>query len=213
MSRIPVQGGRSVDRSIDYDDWSSYGPTMALRSCDSAPVGPTVRPVGGGDLPALLAHVARCSPDALYRRYHGPAGPWLRDELARVVASAGGRRSWVAEAAGEIRGTATLAPGRDGTVEVAFLVEDGWSRRGVATSLFEALRCEAGRTGAPQITAMVQADNTAAVRFLRHVAPSARVRYAGGSELEVTVPVPRVTAAAERPATAGPRPAVHTTAA
>ena len=157
----------------------------------------TVRPARGDDLGALHALVERCSPDTLYRRFHGAGPAPARRELGRIAAPHDAHRSVVAVApSGEVRGTATLAWGRDGTVEAAFLVEDAWFRRGVGRALYAALAAEARRARVRTVTATVQADNERAVRFLLAVAPGARSRFVGGAELAVTIPVPAAAPAA-----------------
>jgi GNAT superfamily N-acetyltransferase len=149
------------------------------------------------DVDGLTALVERCSDDALYRRFHGAAGPYVRRELERVASPTRLHRSWVAVADGAIRGTATLAWRRSGQTDIAVLVEDAWFRRGIGRSLLHRLAAEARRLGVDVLTATVQADNERAVRFIRGVAPEATVRFAGGAELDVRIPV-RPLGAAER---------------
>jgi GNAT superfamily N-acetyltransferase len=154
------------------------------------PVSLSVRPSGPGDLERLDAFVDRCSPATLYRRFHGAGERPARREMARVAAPSATHRSWVAlSPGGDIRGVATLAWGRDCSVEAAFMVEDDWARRGVGRALFAALVDESRRAGLHTLRAMVQADNERAVRFLLAVVPGARSRYAGDAEIEVTLPV------------------------
>jgi GNAT superfamily N-acetyltransferase len=150
-----------------------------------------VRPATPDDRDGLAAFVDRCSAETLYRRFHGAAGTGLlRHELDRVAHPNRAHRSWVAVSCfGQIRGTATLAWGRTGTVEAAFLVEDAWARRGVGRLLWAAVAAEARRAGLTTVLATVQADNDRAVRFLRGVAPGARSRFVGGAEVEVTIPI------------------------
>jgi GNAT superfamily N-acetyltransferase len=182
------------DRSIDYDDWSSYGRSMEPRPASAPPVSPPaggarVRKARPSDLPRLLAFADRCSDATLYRRFHGAAGPPVRRELGRVAAPTATHRSWVAvDTGGDVHGTATLAWGRSGTVEAAFLVEDGWFRRGIGRALFAALAAEARRAGVATVMATIQADNDRALRFLLAMAPSARRAFVEG-EVEVAVPV------------------------
>src|ERR687891_116104 len=76
------------------------------------------------DLESLRAFVHRCSPETLYRRFHGAGGRAIERELGRVASSTVDHRSWVALADGEVRGTATLARSRTGASEMAVLVED-----------------------------------------------------------------------------------------
>ena len=149
------------------------------------------------DLDALRSFVERCSPETLYRRFHGAARRAMQTELGRIARSADDHRSWVAVAADEVRGTATLATSsRTGATEMALLVEDAWFRRGVGRALVERLRAHARQAGVDAITAWVQADNERALRFIRAVAPEASIRFAGGAELEVRIPIAPAAAAA-----------------
>jgi ribosomal protein S18 acetylase RimI-like enzyme len=72
---------------------------------------------------------------------------------------------------------------------MALLVEDRWFRRGIGRILVGALIAHAGRSGVGMVTARVQADNERAVRFMRAVAPNASIRFVGGAEVEVLIPV------------------------
>jgi GNAT superfamily N-acetyltransferase len=186
------------DRSIDYDDRSSYVPDVDTLPVSIRPPwstgGVTIRCAQPADLAALEHLVDRCSDTALYRRFHGAAGPYVRREIARIAAPTPTHRSWVAADPGGVHGTATLAWGRSGTVEAAFLVEDAWRRRGIGSGLFAAVVHEARAAGVPTVAATVQADNEPALRFLRAVAPGARLRFAGGGEVDVELPVPPLAA-------------------
>lgn len=157
----------------------------ALPTTTAAPV---VRGAGPGDLDALVALLERCSDGTVRRRFHGAAPRPIRRELDRIAHPTDEHRSWVALAGGDVRGTATLAWGRDGAVEAAFLVEDAWFRRGVGRALFAALAAEARRAGVTAVVATVQSDNERAARFLRAMAPGAGYTLSG-PELAVTIPV------------------------
>jgi N-acetylglutamate synthase-like GNAT family acetyltransferase len=191
-----MQSSSYVDRSIDYDDWSSYDAHMTTGTS------PDTRTIPGGaafevqvrrarptDLPQLQALADRCSFETLYRRFHGSGPSTIHRELERVASPTPQHRSWVAAEGEFIRGAATLAFGRDGSAEAAFLVEDAWFRRGLGRRLFGAMATEAAHIPVDTIVAWVQPDNVAARRFLRAVAPSARTRFAGMGELEMLVPV------------------------
>jgi GNAT superfamily N-acetyltransferase len=161
----------------------TYRPGVGIPSIE-------VRLSGPSDLAQLEALVERCSFETTYRRFHGAVGHVVAHELDRIAHPSPDHRSWVALAEGAIRGTATLAWGRDGSTEAAFLVEDDWFRRGIGRALFDALGREAIAAGVPAVTAWVQADNERARRFFRSVAPGARTAFTGGGELEIVVPVP-----------------------
>jgi ribosomal protein S18 acetylase RimI-like enzyme len=165
------------DRSIDYDDWSSYVRFMLLRASRA------------GDLERLRAFIARCSPETLYRRFHGTGPQAIERELTRIAAPADNHRSWVVVDGGEVRGTASLARSRSGATEMALLVEDRWFRRGIGRALVGELTAHAEFAGLETITAWIQADNERAVRFIRAVAPRASIRFVGGAQFEVQIPV------------------------
>jgi GNAT superfamily N-acetyltransferase len=157
------------------------------------------------DLSALRAFVSRCSPETLYRRFHGAAPRAIERELGRIASPVDDHRSWVAVAGGEVRGSATLATSsRSGATEMALLVEDGWFRRGVGRALIGQLRAHAAWAGVDAVTAWVQADNERALRFIRSVAPEASIRFVGGAELEVRIPIALHESAAS-PSPAQPR--------
>jgi ribosomal protein S18 acetylase RimI-like enzyme len=145
-----------------------------------------------GDLEALRAFIARCSPETLYRRFHGTGPRAIDRELTRIATPADDHRSWVVVDGGEVRGTASLARSGSGATEMAILVEDRWFRRGIGRALIGALTAHAERDGLDIITASIQADNERAVRFIRAVAPRASIRFVGGAELEVELPVAAV---------------------
>lgn len=160
---------------------------------DETTTGTWVRAARSDDLPQLTALVDRCTPETLYRRFHGATGAPMRHELERIAAPGPRHRSWVAVGCdGAIRGTATLAwsarAGAEEHPEVAVLVEDAWFRRGLGRALVTRLTGHARRSGAEVVVARVQGDNMRAVRFLRAVAPGARMAFDGG-ELAITVPV------------------------
>jgi ribosomal protein S18 acetylase RimI-like enzyme len=141
------------------------------------------------DVESLRAFIDRCSPETLYRRFHGSGPQAIERELTRIASPADNHRSWVVVAGGEVRGTATLARSRSGATEMAVLVEDRWVRRGIGRALLGELTAHAELTGLDTISAWVQADNERAVRFIRAVAPRASIRFVGGAELEVRIPV------------------------
>jgi GNAT superfamily N-acetyltransferase len=148
-----------------------------------------VRPARPTDLEALEALLERCSDETRYRRFHGAIGSAVSRELWRVAHPSRCHRSWVAVADGEVRGTATLAWGRGGDPEAAFLVEDAWFRRGLGRALFTAVADEAGRRGVDRVDARILADNHPVRQFLRSMAPHADTQFEGGGELVVHIPV------------------------
>jgi N-acetylglutamate synthase-like GNAT family acetyltransferase len=150
-----------------------------------------LRPARADDLPRLGELLERCSPETLYRRFHGTTHEPMWREIERVAASDAPdrHRSWVAVGCdGAVRGTGTLAWRDDHTPEIALLVEDAWFRRGIGRGLVDQLAGDARRSGAEVVLAWVQGDNLRAVKFLRAVAPDARIAFDSG-ELAITMPV------------------------
>jgi RimJ/RimL family protein N-acetyltransferase len=171
---------------------SIQGTTIALT---------VVRPARADDREALAAMTERASNDTLWRRFHGAGRRVVERELDRIAHPTDAHRSWVALSPdGAIHGTATLARGRDGTVEAAFLVEDTWFRRGIGRTLFAAIALDARRSGVHEVVARVQADNERAIRFLRCLRADSRATFVGDGEVEVVVPVPRAEPAVTRSA-------------
>jgi N-acetylglutamate synthase-like GNAT family acetyltransferase len=165
------------------------------------PAGITVRAARPSDLPALHSLLDRCSRETLYRRFHGVVGRSVRREVARIATPTATHRSWVAvDRHGAVRGTATLAWARDGEVEVAFLVEDGFRRRGIGRALVAAAGREAAARGVDEVLAHIQGDNATAARFVRAVVPDASLRFRDGMTVG-TLPVaaPRATDAGAPP--------------
>lgn len=155
----------------------------------ASPASVVVRATGPADLSGLTALVERCSPETLNRRFHGATGRPLARELLRVAAPSDRHRSWVAlSGEGAVRGTASLAWGRDGQAEIAVLVEDAWFRRGVGRRLVHRLAAAAAQAGESCVVAWVQADNERALRFLRAVAPGVHPAFSDG-EVVVRIPV------------------------
>jgi GNAT superfamily N-acetyltransferase len=161
--------------------------TEAQRSRDTV----RVRPARSDDLPELAALIERCSPETLYRRFHGAAHEPVRREVERVAEPSARHRSWVAVGSGgAVHGIGTLAWTPDGRPEVAVLVEDAWFRQGIGRALLGRAADEARRCGFASVSAWIQADNLRAVRFVRAVAPGVRLAFDSG-ELAVSVPVGR----------------------
>ena len=174
----------------------------------TAPAGISVRPARPSDLPALRDLFDRCSPETLYKRFHGVAGLTTRREMDRIASPTPTHRSWVAVGPdGAVHGTATLAWGRAGEVEVAFLVEDGHRRRGIGRALVAAAGREAAARGVPEVRAVIQGDNVGASRFLRAVVPDVSLRFADGMTVGSIPVAPRpATPSTLRPGRAGLRP-------
>jgi GNAT superfamily N-acetyltransferase len=129
------------------------------------------------DSEALLAMVGRCSPTALYRRFHG-----ITDGVSyaqQVLADAGCRDSFAAWSGDDCVGLGNLHV-CDDTAEIGVLVEDGWHRRGVGTALAVALVRRARERRSHFLRAEVLAENRFALPVLARFGPT-RISLAHGS--------------------------------
>ena len=125
-----------------------------------------VRRATAADLEPVLAMLGRCSRETLYRRFHGVTdGTAYARQLLTAPAGHHTLGAWHGEACVAI---ATLAEGR-GRWDVGVLVEDGWQRRGVGTSLLERLVGIARRLGIEVLDADVLAESPHVLRSLARI--------------------------------------------
>jgi len=61
-----------------------------------------------GDLDALRAFIARCSPETLYRRFHGTGPRAIDRELTRIASPADDHQSWVVVDGGDMVGVLSI---------------------------------------------------------------------------------------------------------
>lgn len=146
-----------------------------------------IRPSGPDDTDAIRAMHSRLSPRSLYLRYFSvvtePNEAQLRvftdvDHVDRVglVALSGG--DVIAAGTYYRNGPADTAAGE--TAEVAFLVEDGQQRRGLASILLEHLAAAAQERGIRRFTAEVLADNTSMLRVFADAGYTVSREYDSG---------------------------------
>ncbi len=160
--------------------------------------GVTVRRARRSDEAGLLALYERVSPESRYRRFHGvPGARIVRLEAHRVTHGGDGTQAWLAVAPdGTVIGCVSMVPGRDGAHEIAVLVDDAWTGRGIAGRLVDEALAQAARAGVGTVVAWVQGDNAAAVHLFRS-RPGARARFEDG-EIKVDIAVVPAPTAARR---------------
>lgn len=154
--------------------------------------GITYRPIEPDDAEALARLLTRLSPTSIYRRFFQASvkpSPTTLRFLATVDHH--DREAVVAEVDGEIVGVARYDRiARNGSYEVAVLVEDAWQRHGIARSLLAELSRRARREGIDEFTAVVLAENEPVRRLIRTLSPAAHFQGAG-AEREAVIPLVR----------------------
>lgn len=134
--------------------------------------GVSIRPIETTDAVELSAFYARLSPESRRTRFLGMA-PGITDVQAERFAAADGRSraGFVAvlhEAGprdGEIVGHACAEPAEEGTVEMAFAVDDRLQRKGVGRRLLREVVAWARRRGVERLTATMLVGNEAMRRL------------------------------------------------
>lgn len=153
-------------------------PRVFLAS-DGRPV--LVRRIRWSDVPAVGAMLERCSKESLARRFATPL-PRIPDALVRrlVQVDGDGIDGLVAIVRGTIVGLGHAGRMRDGTtMEIAVIVEDGYRRLGIGRLLTTQTIGLAARRGATSVVAVINADNSAALRLAHDSLPGARRRSEG----------------------------------
>ncbi|MBI1845657.1 MAG: GNAT family N-acetyltransferase [Candidatus Rokubacteria bacterium] len=152
-----------------------------------------VRPIRPDDAGQLVALYGRLSRHTAYQRFF-TVMKRLPPDWAALLATVDYQRrlALVAEHHGEVVSVARWEPTeRDDTVEVAFVVQDGWQNRGLGTRLFLDLLAAARARGHARFVAYVLGDNTRMLDLIRrftHV--EQRLVESGVVEVLFTLPTP-----------------------
>jgi acetate---CoA ligase (ADP-forming) len=163
-----------------------------------------IRPVIAGDRPAIEAFLKGLSQESIGFRFFGAANlDWVAgwsvdvDYLDRyaLVAVSGPEHRIVAHAA-YVR-TSGEHPTADGRAEVAFLVDDGWQGKGIATIMLAHLAAAAREHGIETFTAEVLPHNHRMIEVFRDSGFPVELR-SGGEVLEITLPTSLSAPALER---------------
>lgn len=142
-------------------------PQVAARIARPAGEDLTVRRATPEDKPAALAMHARCSPESLRRRYHGPVKDADR-YLDHLLDPRHGQTLAVETADGRLVALAHLMWDDEGA-EIALLVEDAWQRRGLGVDLVRRMAALALDAGVRTVYAVTTASNTGLVSTMRRL--------------------------------------------
>jgi GNAT superfamily N-acetyltransferase len=103
-----------------------------------------VRPVTDGDLLELTDMFARCSPQTIYRRFHGYVRAFPEPYFTDALKGDPRHFALVAETSTRIVALASSVTLDDGTCEIGILVEDDYQRQRIGSRLLETLLAQAG---------------------------------------------------------------------
>jgi GNAT superfamily N-acetyltransferase len=131
-----------------------------------------IRPVRPDDAAALDALIARCSLDTRYRRFFAPVRGMPIEYREGVLAGDPDRHDAliVQQPTGEIIALASLVAAPAGA-ELGILVEDGWQRQGLGTTLVHELVDRARQRGVRRLRATVLPSSSRLVRWLGGTVP------------------------------------------
>jgi len=160
-----------------------------------------IRPIQPDDAPRLQELHSRLSRQTAYQRFFSIVKR-LPSDWARVLANVDyhQRLALVAEGrAGtglELIGVGRYEPtGEKGTVEVAFVVQDGWQNRGLGTILFNDILRAAAERSLRRFCAYVLADNQRMLDLItRFTRVESRKTDQGVTEIVFTLSPERATA-------------------
>ena len=117
-----------------------------------------VRRAEPGDRPALEAMFGRCTPQTIYRRFHGQVKAFPRAYLAEALAGVPGHFALVAGDGPRVVALASLRladPGSREAAELGILIEDGWQRHGLGRVLLGGLIAHVDSLGLPELQAQM----------------------------------------------------------
>ena len=130
---------------------------------DTQPGGPgsphlPIRAAAAGDRAALEAMFARCTPQTIYRRFHGQVRAFPRAYLAEALAGVPAHFALVAGDGPRLVALASLRlaePGDSEAADLGILIEDAWQRRGLGRKLLARLVAQADSLGLPELQAQM----------------------------------------------------------
>ncbi len=138
----------------------------------------TVRPASPFDEETVRALLVGLSERSLFQRFlTGMSTP--PPTLVRYLTTVGGRgAALLAEVDGLVVGHGLWAPATldaaESRAEIAIVVADGHQRRGIGTTLAQALMADLGRRGFQRAQVVTAADNRAVLRMVARQDPAAR---------------------------------------
>jgi predicted MFS family arabinose efflux permease/GNAT superfamily N-acetyltransferase len=153
-------------------------PTRALRLKHGRVL--TVRPLCNGDVDTVMRVFDRLGERSRRTRFNGPKPRLSPAELEHLAAVDATRHVLVAYVEGDPRPVAIARLVRDGSsADIAFEVADDVQRLGIGSALTAELLADARAAGITEVTALVSAENSAAVGLLRGVLGRLEITFEG----------------------------------
>ena len=150
-----------------------------------------MRPLRDGDADTVLAVFHRLSEESRRKRFNGPKARLTEEELWHLARVDATHHALVAYVEGDPDPVAIARLVRDGqSAEIAFEVANDYQQRGIATALTEELLADARAAGITEITALISADNPAAISLLRRALRVLDISLQG-PELSIRAAIPR----------------------
>jgi len=144
--------------------------------------GPTLlaRPLRHGDVRTVMGLFERLGEQSRRARFNGPKPCLSASELRELALIDRTRHALVAHVEGDPQPVAIARFVRKGrSAEIAFAVADEYQQRGIGSALATELIADARAAGITEITALVSADNPAAVALIRRIANVLEIRLEG----------------------------------
>jgi nucleotide-binding universal stress UspA family protein/RimJ/RimL family protein N-acetyltransferase len=156
----------------------------------------TLRPIEPEDARLVASSFERLSEQSRYRRFFTTRPELSPTEVAYLVdVDHKDHEALIAlsPAGDEVLGVARYVRSQDDAevAEVAVTVADDWQGRGVGHALLDHLSYRARREGVRRFSALVQADNPAALRLLGRLGETRREQARGEVELLIELPAKR----------------------
>jgi GNAT superfamily N-acetyltransferase len=132
-----------------------------------------VRPVRSADAGELDAMVARCSMETRYRRFFAPVRSMPAEYREGVLAGDPWRHDALVafQPSGQLMALASLVRADECSAELGVLVEDGWQRQGLGTTLVHELVARARLRGVPLMRATVLPSASRLLVWLGGIVP------------------------------------------
>jgi GNAT superfamily N-acetyltransferase len=188
LAAVPGSGPCAAVPDVRPDAGSVAGAFSVAVAVAGAAGSVWMRQADHGDRAALEAMFLRCTPQTVYRRFHGPVKAFPRSYLTEALARIPEHLGLVASPAqgGSLVGLASCRLTDSGdAAELGLLVEDGWQGRGLGRELLRRLVAYADGLRVPELRAQVLIEQDWIIGMLRPYGQCSSVFRLGIREVRV----------------------------